>query len=280
MIVGAELFYAHITHSQQHDFISENLRYGRPYQEEKTFSMEKILKDHIARSWPEKLLQLVTTRNDDKALQDTIKQHQGKHCHEPMIARVLQKAAAGNKYDIVQRLLDDGVHPDVRIKKEEKTAFELAGPEVRKLLYERGAKTHPAPPSIPWTCWPGIDSKHYSVAATPPQDVPKDQESSSSGMGDEQFRALIVDIYSLISDNASKKPTSKESAQSKQEESSKEQSTPNRPDCEYYCIAHPTVEDLIYREGPDAIMRTQFQKIPSEGYKRYRWIHLPMNHVS
>lgn len=261
IIVGAELFYVHITHWQQHDFISENLRYGRPYQEEKTFSMWKILKDHIARSWPERLLQLVTKdqdNNDNEALRIIIK-HQGKHCHEPTIARVLQKAAARNKYDIVQRLLDDGVHPDVRIKKEQKTAFEQAGSKVRKLLYKRGAKTH-----APILRWCDNDSE-------PPQDVCGDEESSSSGIGDEQFRGLIVEIYSPIPDDAST---------SRQEEGSKCQSTPNKLGCEYHRIAHPTVEDLIYRRGPNSIMRTQAQKFPPEKYKRYRWIHLPMNHVS
>ena len=223
--------------------------------------MEKILKDHIARSWPERLLQLVTKDRDNEALQVIIK-HQGKHCHEPTIARVLQKAAARNKCDIVQRLLDDGVHPDVCIKQEQKTAFEKASPDARKLLYERGAKTHPAPPSI--LCWQGNGSEPHYVDTTR-QEVREDQESSSSGMKDEQFRALIVDIYSPIP---------------KQEEGSKGQSTPNRPDYEYHCIAHPTVEDLIYDKGPDSIMRTQSSKIPSQGCKRYRWIHLPMNHVS
>ena len=272
MVVGAKLFYVHITHWQQRDFILKNLRYGRPYQEQKTFSMEKILKDHIARSWPERLLQLVTKDRDNEALQVIIK-HQGKHCHEPTIARVLQKAAARNKCDIVQRLLDDGVHPDVRIKQKQKTAFKQASPDARKLLYERGAKTHPAPPSI--LCWPGNGSEP-DYAETTPQEVRGDQESSSSGMEDEQFRALIVDIYSPISDDAS---TSEGLAQPKPE-GSKGQSTPNRPDYEYHCIAHPTVEDLIYDKGPDSIMRTQSSKIPSQGCKRYRWIHLPMNHVS
>ena len=198
MIVGAELFYVHITHWQQHDFISENLRYGRPYQEEKTFSMEKILKDHIARSWPERLLQLVTKDKDNEALQLIIK-HQGKHSHEPTIARVLRKAAARDKCDIIQRLLDDGVHPDVRIKKKDKAAYYQAGPKARKLLYERGAKT-PAPPSIP--CWHCNGSEPHYVE-TAPQDVRGDQGSSSIDMEYRQFRALIVDIHSPIPNDAS-----------------------------------------------------------------------------
>jgi hypothetical protein len=267
--------------------VSENLRYGRPYQEDENFSLENILQDHIERSWPEELLQFVRANNadSDREAWRLINKHKVEHCHEPIIAKVLQEAAALGKKEIVRQLLFDGVHPDIRIKKGDKTALEKTVSEkVQRLLYEGGAKTEKPPSSLPWTLWQSIDCKPFD-AKNPPNDGP-----IRSCVGNEEFRALVVDIYSPISFDANK-PTpeqlgrpkeeseKKETKEAKKDEGSKEPSAPNIVNYEYQRYAHPTVDALI-REGPDKIMGTRPEEFPPKEFQRYRWIHLPMNHVS
>ena len=268
--------------------MSENLRYGRHYQEDENFSLENILQDHIERSWPEELLQFVRVNNADSDSEAwrLIKKHKVEHCHEPIIAKVLQEAAALDKKEIVEQLLFDGVHPDIRIKKEDETALKKAvSEEVRRLLYKGGAKTEKSPSSLSLTLWQSIDCKPLD-AKNPPSDGP----IHSCG-GNEEFRALIVDIYSPISFHANNQPTpgqlgrpkeeleKTEKKEAEKDEGSKERSAPNIANYEYQRYAHPTVDELI-REGPDKIMGTRPKEFPPKEFQRYRWIHLPMNHVS
>lgn len=306
----------------QHDFMSKHLRYGRPYEESAFFSMKNILKDHIARSWPEELLQLVKKGYVKKSL-DWIKTYSGRHCHEPMIARVLQEAAKCNEIDIVQQLLDDGVHPDVCVKRGEDPAFEVVGrskdigssestrrsksteglenpedsdggkrSEIRKLLYERGAKVHTSPSSLPWKYWHCIGKLNPSESLKEmlrKLNEPEMNKLTTNSMGDEEFRGLIVEIYSRI-------PKREDSA-TQQQESTKDSTNDGMAnlgkqtqdgnckgdraaDHEFHRIAYPTVEELIYDKGPEAIMGRLGSELLGPDYQRFRWIHIPMNHVS
>ena len=232
---------------------------------------------------------------DDDAL-ELIKEHRGEHCHEPTIARVLQKAASKNKINIVKQLLNDGVHPDVCVKQGDKTAFEVAGSSasvgssarsiIRKLLYKQGAKVHPPPSWYPWTHWHGIDSETQPPAT---QLTQSDIEGPDrNGMEGEEFRALIVDIYTPVSSNPSTEPgdprqgmTEKTSVKtSKPEQEGRLEVQYNLAGHEYHRIVHPTVDELIYGKGPGAIMGPTPSEFRSNQFKHYRWIHLPMNHVS
>ena len=299
----------------QHDFVSQHLRYGRPYEESAFFSMKNILKDHIARSWPEELLQLVKKGYVDKSL-DWIETYRGRHCHEPMIARVLQEAAKRTEIKIVRQLLDDGVHPDVCVKRGEDPAFEVVGrskdirrpksteglenPEdsdggkrykIRKLLYKRGAKVHTSPSSLPWKYWHGIGklNPRESLKETLRKlNKPEMNKLTTNSMGDEDFRGLIVEIYSRI-------PKREDSAKQQQDWTTdgmanlrkqtqdgncKGDRAAELADHEFHRIAYPTVEELIYGKGPEAIMGRLRPEPLGPEYQRYRWIHIPMNHVS
>jgi hypothetical protein len=52
---------------------------------------------------------------------------------------------------------------------------------------------------------------------------------------------------------------------------------------EFHQIAFPTIEELIHTKGPRAILNPTLPDFPSglkaEDYTKFRWIHLPMNHV-
>ncbi|RYP80053.1 hypothetical protein DL770_006412 [Monosporascus sp. CRB-9-2] len=172
--------------------------------------LDDHVNEHIKESWPEELL-LRLRQSRDKEAMKLINMHLGEHSNKPTIANVLREAATNNKFEIVKRLLDDGVHPDLCLRMGEETTLELtqtawamASPttrsatlEILQLLYRKGAKTH-------------------------------------RGQG-------VVDY-------------------------------------EYHRIAHPTIEDLIYEEGPDEIMGETPSELSPDHFHRYRWIHLPMNH--
>lgn len=287
---------------------------------------------------------------DDNASLELIEKYRGHHCHEPVIAKVMREAASRKKTKIIRILLDDGVHADVRVKRGDQTAFESAAngvqdnesSEVCHLLYKRGAKVHSIGGSVPWTYWHGIDSNPLDLDAESKKSMPKN--SQISGMGTEEFRALIVDIYSPIldktdinqrnntddaskqdgnsidatstgnqqntadnvskqsgnpidatptgnrqnnADNASKQggnpidamPTSNQ--QNNTDNASKQTNDRKGRSHEIHRIAHPTVKQLIYGDGPDAIMGSPPEKFSSkEEYEHFRWIHIPLNHVS
>lgn len=207
---------------------------------------------------------------------ELIEEHWGEHCHEPIIARVLHEAAKSNKIEIVRQLLRDNVHPDARIKQRDKTAFEAAGDaEVRKLLYEQGAKIHPPPSICTLTYWQGIDSKPSPLRQL--FEESKMEVDIINGMGDEEFRGLIVDTYSL-------KEVAENSPEPEQTDPSVSKPMAQLADHELHSIAHPTVDEMIYGKGPDDIMKPKVDmlgpKFDINTYKRYRWIHIPMNHVS
>jgi hypothetical protein len=317
--------------TEQHDFISQHLRYGREYKETASFSMKNILEDHIARSWPEELLQLVKKEDVEESL-NRIEIYRGRHCHEPMIARVLQEAAKRNEIRIVQQLLDDGVHPDVCLKREEKTAFEVVGrskdigssesvqnrsDEIRKLLYKEGAKIHTSPPSLPWTYWHGIGKLNpLDSLEDKLRELDNEVCPTTNSMGDEEFRGLKVEIYSRIpnrEDSAKQqqdstkdlikdsikdltkdlikdliKDSTKDSTKDGMDSLGKQTQDGNREgdqaaeldDHEFHRLAHPTVEELIYGKGPNSIMGGLRPKPLGPEYQRFRWIHIPMNHVS
>ena len=266
--------------------------------------MDKILKDHIARSWPEKLVEHVKRENDEEC-KELIKKHLGKHCHEPMIAKVMREAASRGKDDIVRRLLADGVNADVRLKKEDPTAFEctlkptfpnIDCSEVRRLLHENGAKiSSPVFPS--WTYWYGIDSTGKPNQRAPDPPIPEPLKDDTEA---DKYRGLIVEIYSPIQEQEirnSGKPNSGNKFNAAGLESTENSSTQNdssqsagnasgkhntckKASYEIHRIAHPTVKELIEGKGPDGIMGDRPSKFPDTHYNRYRWIHLPMNHVS
>jgi hypothetical protein len=187
----------------------------------------------------------------------------GKHRHEPIIARVLQEAARINNIDIIRLLLDDDVHPDVRVKMGDEAAIELAHkPEVRQLLYERGGKLPLPPDGCPLDWW-GVGSQDYE----------RQRPSNASLMGGKpysgEFRGLIVDIFSPP-------PRQEKECPGNGDETAEQK---NSPYDERHLICHPTVEEMIDTTGPGGIM-DPLKSPPVEGCKRFRWIHLPMNHVS
>jgi len=183
----------------------------------------------------------------------------------------MQEAASREGIKVIENLLADGVHADIRIKSEDKTAFDAAAdPEVRQLLYKNGAKVHSSDGSIPWTYWHGIDSKSPDLSSKFEESLAKSGQICS--IRDKEFRALIADIYT--------RPPASDDQQNSNNNVS-EKSGDNRGIHEIHRITHPTVEELIDGKGPHAIMG----KIPEDfsaekGYKHLRWIHLPMNHVS
>jgi hypothetical protein len=215
----------------------------------------------------------VKNESDTECL-EMIEAHLGQHCHEPTIARVLHEAASRGKYRIVQELLKDGVHPDVCVKMEDETAFNAAGStKVQKLLYEQGAKVDRPHPFHPLTCWQGVYRINESHA---PQLRQTGGELISNGIGNEQFRGLIVEIYSHNPSETDKNPKSYET----DGESGSSKRADKLADHEFHRIAHPTVEELI-KKGPKAIMEADIPpELSSDQYRRYRWIHIPMNHVS
>jgi hypothetical protein len=178
------------------------------------------------------------------------------------------------------------------------------------------------PPSIcPLTYWQGIDSKPNSLRQL--FEESKMEVDIINNMGKEEFRGLIVNIYSLkeVAENSPEpkqndpsvsKPmaqpaeaenspepkqngpsVSKPMAQPAEAETSPEpkQNDPgvSKPmaqpaDHELHSITHPTVDEMIYGKGPGDIMEPKVDilglKLDINAYKRYRWIHIPMNHVS
>jgi hypothetical protein len=163
-----------------------------------------------------------------------------------MIARVLQEAARINNVEVIELLLDDGVHPDVRVKMEDKAAIEVADTsEVRQLLYKHGGKLLFPPDGCP-PDWRRVGS----------QDDERQRPSNACLKGgtpcNGEFRGLIVDIFSVG----------------------------EAPYDERHLISHPTVEEMIHTRSPGGIM-DQLGSPPVQGCKHFvRWIHLPMNHVS
>ena len=91
-----------------------------------------------------------------------------------------------------------------------------------------------------------------------------------SGIGGEEFRGLIVDICT---------PDPKRPPAKKKRHQGRGVNLKHEPSLdEFYRIAHPTVDDLVNGEGPSAIIG---KDLPiREGYKHYRWIHIPMNNVN
>jgi hypothetical protein len=205
--------------------------------------VQYFVNDHIQRSWPEELFQALLHGRiaHSKKLAE---ENRGKHRHEPTIARVLREAARNGNTEIIRLLLDDGVHPDVRVKMKDEAAIEVAhDPEVRRLLYKRGGKLLFPSDGYPLDGW--------RVGS---QDDERQQPSNACLMGgapcSEEFRGLIVDIFSRAE---------------------------QAPYGERHLICHPTVKEMI--ESPGGIMG-QLGSPPQDCKHFVRWIHLPMNHVS
>lgn len=208
--------------------------------------VERVVNHHVEDSWSEELLLALLAKKDCKRI---IKQYKGELFHEPVMARVLLEAVRSNNDAIVKMLVEDMVHPDVRISGDDETAIEVAkqnGAEnICRLLYERGAKLHPPPYQLPW---PSVHG-NKSLCLKETKSVKED------------YRGLIV--Y-LLKEGASKTHGGKD-----------------------YRIAYPEVAKMIKRErdpendpdpknGPDHIM----QHTDPNRQDCIRWIHLPMNHVS
>lgn len=207
--------------------------------------MQYFVNDHIQRSWPEELLQALLHK-DIAHSKKLAKENRGKHRHEPTIARVLREAARNGNTEIVKLLLDDHVHPDVRVKMKDEAAIEVAHDlEVRRLLYERGGKLLFPPDGYPLDGW--------RVGS---QDDERQRPSNACLMGgapcSEESRGLIVDIFSRAE---------------------------QAPYGERHLICHPTAEEMVYTRSPGGIMG-QLGSPPQDCKHFVRWIHLPMNHVS
>ncbi|RYP15322.1 hypothetical protein DL765_005778 [Monosporascus sp. GIB2] len=234
--------------------------------------LDDHVNEHIKESWPEELL-LRLRQSRDKEAMKLINMHLGEHSNKPAIANVLRKAATNNKFEIVKRLLDDGVHPDLCLGIGEETTLELtqtafdkasqatksATLEILQLLYRKGAKTHRPPSWSPFTTWQGIEK---ATPPSPPRIELRKEEETSQKINSEEFRGLIVDIY---------EPEQRPHVKTKP-------GGQGVVDYEYHRIAHPTLEDLIYEEGPDEIMGETPSELSPDRFHRYRWIHLPMNH--
>jgi hypothetical protein len=208
-----------------------------------------FVNDHIQRSWPEQLLQALL-RKEEKYGEKLVKDHLGEHRHEHTIARVLREAARNGNTEIIKLLLlRDNVHPDVRVSMRDDAAIDVADePEVRLLLYERGAKLLCPPEGYPLYWPPGENVTNENGSPPRTFSVP---EKSCRG----ELRGLIVDIYSRTNEPKAKGVT------------------------EEHWIVHPTVHEMINTKSPGRIMR-ELTSTPSKDLKPLRWIHLPMNHVS
>lgn len=198
-----------------------------------------------------------------------VKKNLGKHRHEPIIARVLREAARTNNIDIIKLLLDDGVHPDVRVKKDDKAAIEVAQtPEVRQLLYERGGKLCLPRGAYPLDWW-GVES----------QDDERQRPSNACLMGGTpcsgELRGLIADIFSPPHMQKQKSPAKEGDKTAEQKNSPAEIKALYD---ERHLICHPTVEEMIDTSGPGIM--GQLGSPPVQDCEHFRWIHLPMNHVS
>jgi hypothetical protein len=216
-------------------------------------AIKNVINDHIRRSWPEELFQTLTQEPEDKLQSLKMAQlHVGKHCHEPFIARVLQEAARKGKGDIVELLLDDGVHPDVRVKYRDLAAIDVADESIQKLLYQRGAKVV-APPVECHLYWHSLKTQ---TGHTQSQSV----LSKSSQPYNEGIRGLIADIYP--SGGVWNSREAQDSTVASKEEDSSEK----------HFIIHPTVEEMTETEGSHSLMAKEPES--------FRWIHLPMNDVS
>lgn len=204
------------------------------------------------------------------------KKNSGKHRHEPIIARVLREAARINNIEIIKLLLDNDVHPDVRVKMGDEAAIEVAqAPEVRQLLYERGGKL-PHPPSGNPLDWWGVGNQDNEIQRS--SNAYLNRGTPCSG----EFRGLIVDI--LSSPPTQKQKRSAEGGRTAEQGNSLAEKENNNlaekaPYDERHLICHPTVEEMINTRGPGDIM-SQLRSDPVQDRKPFRWIHLPMNHVS
>jgi hypothetical protein len=214
--------------------------------------VQYFVNDHIQRSWPEELFQALLHR-DIAHSKKLAEENRGRHRHEPTIARVLREAARISNIDsngdepleIVRLLLDDGVHPDVRVKMKDEAAIEVAHhPKIHRLLYERGGKLLFPPDEYL------LDRRRVGS-----QDEERQQPSNASLTGGTpcsgEFRGLIVDIFSSME---------------------------KAPYGERHLICHPTVEEMVYTRSPCDIMG-RLGSPPQDCKHFVRWIHLPMNHV-
>lgn len=200
----------------------------------------------------------------------------GKHRHEPIIARALQEAARINNIEIIKLLLDDDVHPDVRVKMGDKAAIEVAQtPEVRQLLYERGGKLPLPPDGYPLDWW-GVGNSDHG------RQRPSNASLMSGTPCSGEFRGLILDIFSPPLRQKQKRPVKGDKAAQQKNSPAREKFNhlvEKAPYDERHLICHPTVEEMIDTRGPGGIM-DQLGSPPVQDCKRFRWIHLPMNHVS
>jgi hypothetical protein len=217
-------------------------------------------------------------RKDNTHSKRLAEENRAKHRHEPIIARVLQQAARVDNTEVIKLLLGGGVHPDVRVKMEDKAAIEVARtPEARRLLYERGGKLLLPPEGHPPDWW--------RVGS---QDDERQRPSNACLMGGTpcsgEFRGLIVDIFSPTPKQKQKRPT-KEGDKTAEQNNSPTEIKSNHlvekaPYDERHLICHPTVEEMIHTRGPGGIMG-QLGSPPVQDCRHFvRWIHLPMNHVS
>ncbi|KAK3682386.1 hypothetical protein B0T22DRAFT_521656 [Podospora appendiculata] len=279
----------------------------------------RIVSIHIDRSWPEALLHLARRDLSDvdgqTAMHKLIDHHLGELYHEPTIAKVLHEAAARNNERIVEKLLKDRVHPDVRVTVEDETALSQVGSHchgdqgnsassarVRELLCQYGAKLYSSPTAgKPWGC---IDAEDNAEVGDGEGNIGNGNanngcgagSSEGSGSGDDikeaghtqeeergrengteepEFRALIVDIYSP------KRNGDEAGSGGAPVEDHQNRHKTSSP-LEFHHIAHPTVEELIYTKEPSDIMGSSKPELPKrstiDDYQRLRWIHLPMNH--
>ncbi|KAK3371057.1 hypothetical protein B0T24DRAFT_594910 [Lasiosphaeria ovina] len=211
--------------------------------------------DHIdnLKAWPDVLLQLVQCDASTEEVLDLIRRH-----------LVMLEAASKNRKEIIEELLKDKVHPDVRVRGEDKTASSRTTcPAIRKLLSQYGAKSFSSSPR--WKRWETLDNSDD-------KDDEQDTGIDDGEKGMHEFRGLVVDIYYPSSSTASDEENPGLPTAAKQQ-----------PRAEFHRIAHPTVEELVYEKGPGKIMGSDEPTWPrgstADDYQRLRWIHLPMNHL-
>jgi hypothetical protein len=220
---------------------------------------------HIERSWPEELYQALSQTPEDEGYSlDLTKRHVGKHRHEPVIARVLQEAARKGRREIVKLILDDDVHPDIRIKKGDPAAIDEAHKSVRKLLYDRGAKVVTPSCSLHWR---GLKTQTDLVDDTQSQSA---LLKPNQPYGDKDDRGVICRVSS--STEAQHPNSNTEEGDSSSTEAQHTSSNVEGDSGEKIFIIHPTVDEMIKTRGIDSLVT---KKTGS-----FRWIHLPRNDVS
>ncbi|KAK3332207.1 hypothetical protein B0T19DRAFT_482542 [Cercophora scortea] len=263
----------------------------------------RLIATHINRSWPEALLHLARRELSDvdgqAAMHKLIDQHLGELYHEPTIAKVLHEAAARNNECIIEKLLKDRVHPDVRVTGEDSTALSQVGSHyggeqgenpssarVKELLYQYGAKRYSSP--APWTLWGSIGAednaddnaeakgKEGGIDGDNVNTGRSTRSSEGGGIGDGNKGAGHGRAEGREGGNGTEEPEfralivemySRKTRHDRDVAGRAPEKEPRNGDRipashEFHRIAHPTVEELVYTKGPNKIMGSSKPKLP------------------